>query len=130
MFFRFEDGTLPFLSIIALKHCFDTLNELIPRIISEDLMDTISYHTFYLAKDLYKQLKQLEHRNGNKAAVFYMDSDFTDIKKQGSIVTFGLLREDGSHIGYSEVSDTLSAYVNNIIMCVPTYLPFLFSLSQ
>ncbi|XP_028170453.1 molybdenum cofactor sulfurase [Ostrinia furnacalis] len=99
---RFEDGTLPFLSIIALKHCFDTLNELIPRVISEDFMDTISYHTFYLAKDLYKQLNQLEHRNGNKAAIFYMDSDFTDIKKQGGIVTFSLMREDGSHIGYSE----------------------------
>lgn len=100
---RFEDGTLPFLSIIALKYCFDTLNELIPKVISNDVMDTVSYHTYYLAKDLYEQLDQLRHRNGKKAVIFYMDSDFTDIKKQGAIVTFSLVRDDDSHIGYSEV---------------------------
>lgn len=101
--FRFEDGTLPFLSVIALKHCFDTLNELIPKVISEDVMDTIAYHTYYLAKDLYQQLDQLQHPNGQKAVVFYMDTDFKDIHTQGGIITFNLLREDNSYIGYSEV---------------------------
>lgn len=67
-------------------------------------METISYHTYYLAKDLYEQLKDLKHANGAKAAILYMDTDFTDIKTQGGIVTFNLLRQDGSYIGYAEVA--------------------------
>ncbi|XP_034829834.1 molybdenum cofactor sulfurase [Maniola hyperantus] len=99
---RFEDGTLPFLSIIALKHCFNVMSCLIPKVINSDIMDTLSHHTFYLAKDLYEQLCELEHSNGTKAAVLYMDSDFADIKRQGGIVTFNLMREDGTYIGYAE----------------------------
>lgn len=95
---------MPFLSIIALKHCFDTMHKLIPKVVNNDLMETISHHTYFLAKDLYNQLIELTHQNGNKAAVLYMDSDFNDIKKQGAIVTFNLLREDGSYIGYAEVT--------------------------
>ncbi|KOB69976.1 Molybdenum cofactor sulfurase, partial [Operophtera brumata] len=101
---RFEDGTVPFLSIIALKHCFDTMHKLIPKVVHNDLMETISQHTYFLAKDLYNQLSEMRHENGIKAAVLYMDSDFNDIKKQGAIVTFNLLREDGSYIGYAEVT--------------------------
>ncbi|XP_041970861.1 molybdenum cofactor sulfurase [Aricia agestis] len=97
---RFEDGTIPFLSVILLKHCFDTIYNLIPK--SNNIMDVISYHTFYLAKDLYEQLLHLKHVNGSKAIMFYMDSDFTDIHKQGGIVTFNIMREDGSYIGYAE----------------------------
>lgn len=66
-------------------------------------MDTIAYHTFYLAADLHNQLNELQHPNGNKAVVLYMDSDFSDIKTQGAVVTFNLLREDGSYVGYVEV---------------------------
>ncbi|XP_059046054.1 molybdenum cofactor sulfurase [Achroia grisella] len=99
---RFEDGTLPFLSIVALKHCFDAMTKLIPKVINNDIMETISHHTFNLAKDLYCQLGKLHHKNGDKAVVLYMDSDFTDIRKQGAIVTFNLMREDGTFIGYSE----------------------------
>ncbi|CAD0197426.1 unnamed protein product [Chrysodeixis includens] len=115
-----EDGTVPFLSIIALKQCFDNMNKLFPRTVYEDLMETISYHTFYLAKDLYEQLKSLQHSNGNKATVLYMDSDFTDIKKQGGTVTFNLLREDGSYIGYSEfqhMADLFSISVRTGCFC-------------
>ncbi|XP_050343262.1 molybdenum cofactor sulfurase [Nymphalis io] len=99
---RLEDGTQPFLSIIALKHCFEIISLLIPKVVNNNVMDTISYHTYYLAKDLYEQLKNLKHENGNKAAILYMDSDFMDIKTQGGIVTFNLLRKNGSYIGYVE----------------------------
>ncbi|KAL4707944.1 hypothetical protein ACJJTC_013735 [Scirpophaga incertulas] len=99
---RFEDGTVSFLSIIALKHCFDAVNKLVPKIISNNVMDTISWHTYLLAKDLYDQLDQIYHRNGFKAVKFYMDSDFTDIEKQGAIVTFSIVRQDETHIGYAE----------------------------
>lgn len=100
---RFEDGTVPFLSIIALKHCFDVLHTMIPKVINNDVMDTISYHTFFLAQDLYHQLNKLEHGNGVKAAVVYADTDFTNIQMQGAIVTFNLMRDDKSFVGYAEV---------------------------
>lgn len=100
---RFEDGTVPFLSIIALKHCFDMLHTMIPKAINNDVMDTISYHTFFLAQDLYHQLNDLEHGNGVKAAVVYADTKFIDIQSQGAIVTFNLMREDKSFVGYAEV---------------------------
>ncbi|CAF4811834.1 unnamed protein product [Pieris macdunnoughi] len=99
---RYEDGTVSFLSILALKHCFDTLYSLIPKIVNNDVMETISHHTFYLAQDFYNQLKKLTHENGNKAGHLYMDSDFTDISKQGSIVTFNLKRKNGVFVGYAE----------------------------
>lgn len=67
-------------------------------------MDTINHHTFHLAKDLYEQLKALRHKNGKRAAILYMDSDFSDIREQGGIVTFNIMRDDGSYIGYAEVS--------------------------
>lgn len=66
-------------------------------------METISHHTYYLAKDFYKHLRELKHKNGNPAAILYMDSEFNDISKQGGIVTFNLVREDRSYIGYTEV---------------------------
>lgn len=75
-----------------------------PKVVNNDMMDTISYHTFHLAHDLYKQLKNLQHENGRKAAILYMDSDFSDINIQGGIIAFNLVRENGSYIGYSEVS--------------------------
>ncbi|GBP35278.1 Molybdenum cofactor sulfurase [Eumeta japonica] len=103
---RFEDGTIPFLSIIALKHCFDVLSKMIPKQINNNVMDTISYHTFYLAKDLYEQLKSLHHKNGRPAAILYMDSGFEDIKTQAGIVTFNVVRADGTYIGYAEVNSS------------------------
>ncbi|CAG4992626.1 unnamed protein product [Parnassius apollo] len=111
---RLEDGSLPFLSILALKHCFDTLHRLIPKTINNDIMDTIAYHTYNLAKDLYNQLKELHHPNGNKAAILYMDSDFLDIKTQGGIVTFNLLRDDGSYIGYMEFQNMADLFNINV----------------
>ncbi|KPI91367.1 PREDICTED: molybdenum cofactor sulfurase [Papilio xuthus] len=111
---RMEDGTLPFLSILALKHCFDMLHRLIPKTINNHIMDTISHHTFYLAKDLYNQLNELHHPNGKKAVVLYMDSDFSDIKIQGGIVTFNLLREDGSFVGFMEFQNMADLFNINV----------------
>lgn len=87
------------------------MNNLIPKIVNNNVMDTISCHTFYLAKDLYEQLSNLKHENGRHAAVLYMDSDFTDIKIQGGILAFNLVRENGSYIGYAEV-------IKNYILCI------------
>lgn len=84
-------------------------------------METISHHTFYLAKDLYNELKNLKHPNGKRAVVFYMDTDFDDILKQGGIVTFNLVRDDGSYIGYAEVKIT---YIILFTRDLPAFLAF------
>ncbi|XP_048007265.1 molybdenum cofactor sulfurase [Leguminivora glycinivorella] len=111
---RFEDGTLNFLSIIALKHCFDTMQNLIPKVINNDIMDSITYHTFALAQDLFEQLRNLKHPNGAPASVLYMDDQFTDVRKQGAIVTFNLLREDGTFIGYAEFQHMAELFNINV----------------
>ncbi|XP_019623568.1 PREDICTED: molybdenum cofactor sulfurase-like isoform X2 [Branchiostoma belcheri] len=98
---RFEDGTLPFLDIIALRHGFDTLENLTG-------MQYVSQHTFSLAQYVYLQLTSLKHHNGQPAAVVYTDTQFDDITTQGGIVNFNLLRANGNFVGYSEV-DKLAA---------------------
>lgn len=67
-------------------------------------MERISEHTFNLAQLAYQRMTSLRHSNGQPLAVLYTKTDYTDRMKQGGIVTFNLLRADGSYIGYSEVS--------------------------
>ena len=95
---RYEDGTVSFLSIAALRHGFDTLNKFNLN------METISKHTFHLAQLTYQKMTRLRHENGQALAVLYGKTDYTDRRRQGGIVTFNLLRSNGSYIGYSEVS--------------------------
>ena len=95
---RYEDGTVSFLSIAALRHGFDTLNRFNLN------METISKHTFHLAQLTYQKMTCLRHENGRALAVLYGKTDYTDRRRQGGIVTFNLLRSNGSYIGYSEVS--------------------------
>lgn len=111
---RFEDGTIPFLSIIALQHCFNLWHKLIPKVIDNDIMKTISFHTFYLAKDLYIQLSELKHPNGKKAVVLYNDTEFDDFNKQGGIISFNLKRADGTFIGYAEFQHMADLFNLNI----------------
>ncbi|VEN56244.1 unnamed protein product [Callosobruchus maculatus] len=94
---RFEDGTLPFLSILAVKHGFDTINRL-------DLsFDLISKHVFSLAQYTYRNLIMMHHANGQPVAELYHDTVFDNRSHQGGIVNFNLLRPNGEYIGYSEV---------------------------
>ncbi|XP_030766753.1 molybdenum cofactor sulfurase 3-like [Sitophilus oryzae] len=94
---RFEDGTLNFLSILSLKHGFDTLKRL-------DLNpNLISKHTFALAKHVYNTMTSMKHYNGSTVAVLYHDSEFQDRNVQGGIVNFNLKRPDGKYVGYAEV---------------------------
>ena len=46
MCFRFEDGTMPFLEILSLRHGFAALNRL------GRSMESIQLHTFTLAKSV------------------------------------------------------------------------------
>ena len=95
LFSRFEDGTLPFLSIISLQHGMDALS-----IVS---LADISKHVFSLARYLNHSLMTLHHCNDKPAAKIYCDTDYEDQNLQGGIVTFNLLRSSGEFVGYMEV---------------------------
>ncbi|KAK9721920.1 MOSC domain [Popillia japonica] len=94
---RFEDGTISFLDILALKHGFATLKRL------KLDMNLISQHTFSLAKYVFNQLLLLHHWNCQPVAILYHDTTFGDRNHQGGIVNFNLLRSNGQYIGYAEV---------------------------
>lgn len=101
---RFEDGTLPFLSVISLLNGFATLDRLVPTINDTKTMTRISRHCFNLAKYLFKNLKELHYSNGQPVVKLYHDTDFKSVDQQGGIVNFNLLHTDGSFIGFAEVN--------------------------
>ncbi|KRT84437.1 hypothetical protein AMK59_2598, partial [Oryctes borbonicus] len=94
---RFEDGTISFLDILAIKHGFDTFKRLNLN------MNLISEHTFSLARYVYYQLIKLRHSNNEPAAVLYHDTIFEDRTHQDGIINFNLRRSNGEYIGYAEV---------------------------
>jgi molybdenum cofactor sulfurtransferase len=95
---RFEDGTVSFLSIAALRHGFQTLQRF------NLTMDRISQHVHHLTNLTYHQLESLKHTNGQPLCVIYCTGNVNDINQQGGILSFNLIRADGSPVGYSEVS--------------------------
>lgn len=98
LIYRFEDGTLSFLSITSIRYGFSTLKRL-----NLDF-EIIGKHTFELARYVYRNLITLHHYNGKPVAIVYNDTQFSDVQFQGGIINFNLLRSSGEYIGYSEVS--------------------------
>nr|KAG5707077.1 hypothetical protein BaRGS_011788 [Batillaria attramentaria] len=94
---RFEDGTLPYLDIIALRHGFDTIQNLAGG------MDKASSHSFLIAQYFAENLGRLHHGNGTVLAEIYASRDFRDRESQGAIVNFSLRRSNGDYIGFAEV---------------------------
>ncbi|XP_031627507.1 molybdenum cofactor sulfurase 3-like [Contarinia nasturtii] len=107
---RFEDGTLPYLSIVSLLFGFETIEKLIPG----QSMKRISQHSFNLAKYLYECLNELRYSNGRNVIHFYHDTDFKSIDNQGGIVNFNVLHEDGRFVGFSQVA--YMAQLHNIYL--------------
>lgn len=95
---RFEDGTIPFLSIIALQSGFKFMQNLFGL----DFMNRISRHVFNLGKYLYHQLKALTHQNGQPVILFHHDTEFDNQTTQGGILNFSLRHADGSFVGFAE----------------------------
>ncbi|XP_071531083.1 molybdenum cofactor sulfurase isoform X2 [Panulirus ornatus] len=93
---RFEDGTLPFLSILAVRHGLDAIRKLTGG------MDNISHHVFHLARYTHHCLQSYRHANGSPVAKLYCEEKQWDIRTHGSIVNFNLLNSDGSYIGYAQ----------------------------
>ncbi|KAL4229526.1 hypothetical protein ACF0H5_012566 [Mactra antiquata] len=101
---RFEDGTLPYLDIIALRHGFDVIEKLAGG------MDNITIHTFHLAQYFYNSLSSCYHDTGTQLAEIYTDNCYNDNTKQGAIISFNLLRDNGDHVGFSEVDKLAQLY--------------------
>ncbi|XP_030360521.1 molybdenum cofactor sulfurase isoform X2 [Strigops habroptila] len=101
---RFEDGTVSFLDIIALKHGFDVLEKLTGG------MEKIKQHTFALARYTYNVLCTLKYANGAPVVRIYSDTDFSNPDVQGPIINFNILDENGEVIGFSQVDKMASLY--------------------
>lgn len=107
---RFEDGTIPFLSIIALQTCFHFMENLL----GADFVHRVSRHVFNVGKYLHHQLGSLRHHNDRPVVTFYHETDFDDPSTQGGIVNFNLRHADGSFVGFAEFS--CIAALHNIVL--------------
>ncbi|XP_065078207.1 molybdenum cofactor sulfurase 3 [Ochlerotatus camptorhynchus] len=111
---RFEDGTIAFTSIIALLQGFETLERLVPSSAGLRSIERISQQTFHLGRYCFQRLKALRHSNGTEVVRLYHDSEFSDRRLQGGIVNFNILHEDGTFVGFAEVS--YMASIHNIVL--------------
>ncbi|RHY67847.1 hypothetical protein DYB38_004306 [Aphanomyces astaci] len=98
---RFEDGTLPYLSILACTSGLQSLRNL--------TMPAIQRHVAALTKYAWHALTALRHANGARVCTIYgthhRDPD------AGSIIACNFSTPDGAWVGYSEFS-TLAALHN------------------
>ncbi|KAG8521657.1 Molybdenum cofactor sulfurase [Galemys pyrenaicus] len=101
---RFEDGTISFLDVIALKHGFDALERLTGG------MEHIRQHTFTLTQYTYAALSTLRYPNGAPVVRVYSDSEFSSPDVQGPIINFNVLDDNGNIIGYSQVDKMASLH--------------------
>nr|XP_004666857.2 molybdenum cofactor sulfurase [Jaculus jaculus] len=101
---RFEDGTISYLDVVALKHGFDALERLTGS------MENIQQHTFMLAQYTHTALSSLSYPNGAPVVQIYSDSDFSSPDVQGPIINFNVLDDSGNIIGYSQVEKMASLY--------------------
>ncbi|XP_072009060.1 molybdenum cofactor sulfurase isoform X2 [Engystomops pustulosus] len=101
---RFEDGTVSFLDIIALKHGFEALQNLTGG------MENIKNHTHALTSYTYNVLAALHYANGRPVIRIYTDTEVRTFDVQGPIINFNVLDESGGVIGYSQVDKLASLY--------------------
>lgn len=107
---RFEDGTVPFLSIAALLAGFDTLQRLVPANAQRSTMQRIRRHCFRTAGELRRQLAGLRYGGGASVVRFYADTAFEEENRQGGIVNFNVLNERGGVVGFREVAEIAEVY--------------------
>ncbi|KAK8384889.1 hypothetical protein O3P69_014454 [Scylla paramamosain] len=102
---RFEDGSLPFLSIPALRHGLDTIERLTGGI------QNIEAHVYRLARYTHHTLRSMRHAGGTPVAhLFLAPGDTWQPDTHGSIVNFNLKNPDGSYVGYAQVERVASLY--------------------
>ncbi|CAJ0609099.1 unnamed protein product [Cylicocyclus nassatus] len=97
---RYEQGTLNYYAISALTKGFADLKRF-------GGIQTIQENNMRIAAAAHKMLSQKVHWNGKPAVKVY---GWRNPAQQGPIVTFNLLRDDGSFTGYSEVEKMASLF--------------------
>merc|ERR1711892_362623 len=95
---KFEDGTVDFLGISSVKFGIEALNAIPGGI------QSISQHTFSLARYAFYQLSSLRHFTGGKVVHIYNETTYDDIKTQGGALNFNILSPGGVTVGYSDFS--------------------------
>lgn len=93
-------GTIHFRGIVNLVHGFDCLEML-------GGMEKIHQHAICLATELVRRLRMLRHKNGLEAIQLYgaWDGDHESFDfSRGPTIAFNVIRQDGSIVGYNEVS--------------------------
>ena len=104
---KFEDGTVPFLSIVALREGIKKYNEL--------GIENIHKHSWAVTRELYARLARLRHSTTGRPAVkIYGNHMRNDPSKQGAILTVNFLNETGGFVGYNEVMKHASAENINV----------------
>ncbi|XP_034672280.1 molybdenum cofactor sulfurase [Drosophila subobscura] len=105
---RYEDGTLPFLSIVGLLEGFRTLERLVPRSKRDGggvaTMERISRHVHGLAQYVEQQLRELKHPNGQHLIELYNRVGYEERSRQGGIVAFNVRTDTGAFVGFGEVA--------------------------
>ena len=86
---KFEDGSIPFLSIASLKYGFDMLKQL--------GADETFHYQHDMGQRLYRGINEVVYEDQKKATIVYspLESD--------SIVTFNVLDKNGNIIDYHQV---------------------------
>ena len=104
---KFEDGTLPFFSIIALKEGFKKYHEL--------GADRINKHVWAVTRELYTRLSRIRHNSTGRPVVkIYGNHMRNDPTQQGGIVTINILNSTGGYVGYNNVMKHAAAENINI----------------
>eukprot|EP00898_Chlorokybus_atmophyticus_P006297 jgi/Chlat1/6669/Chrsp49S06159 len=98
---RLEDGTVPYLSILAIRHGFARLNKLGMRAIEQ--------HTGSLTRYAACRLSSLRHYNKRPVVQLY-GNHHSAPHAQGPVLALSILRADGSVVGYREVEQLASLH--------------------
>ncbi|XP_027207990.2 molybdenum cofactor sulfurase isoform X1 [Penaeus vannamei] len=101
---KFEDGTLAFLNIPAVRNGLDTIEN------HTGGMKNVQQHVFNLARYTHHSLRSFRHGNGAPVVEAYPKGAYWDVRTQGSIVNFSILKSDGTYVGYSQVEKFASLY--------------------
>jgi molybdenum cofactor sulfurtransferase len=112
----FIHGTMNFRNAVSLFAGFDEIESL-------GGMKEINVHTKCLAIEAVKQLKRLQHENGVDVIKLYGPWSCFEIdnlslanfyKLPGPTIAFNVIRQDGSFVGYNEVTKLAALYQNPI----------------
>lgn len=114
---RWEDGTLPFLNIMALRHGLREMERL-------GGIDAVEDHVHCVGTLLSEELRALQHSNGRPLVrLFGRHGNETEDFKQGATANFLILKPDGQEVfSYKTASVELADggfHVREGCMCVP-----------